>query len=179
MCRQHTREYNRAWAKKNPEKNRAKGARFRKANPVGYRKLATRTYLRSKYGLSENDYALLFAQQLGRCAICATELVNGLDPFRPVKGHAPNEVARVDHCHETGRIRGLLCFSCNVGLGKFRDNETLLLKAARYLRENATVLSLSRPQHVTLQGETEPLSRDLVLSTSRGRRQQQLNSFLN
>jgi hypothetical protein len=42
----------------------------------------------------------------------------------------------IDHCHKTGKIRGLLCKNCNQGLGQFKDNIDLLLSAAKYLYEN-------------------------------------------
>jgi hypothetical protein len=60
--------------------------------------------------------------QEGRCAICKSPLSEGQ------KGHA------VDHCHTTGTVRGLLCPSCNLGLGKFRDDPQLLSEAVRYLQ---------------------------------------------
>lgn len=61
--------------------------------------------------------------QDGLCAICKTPLV-GLDPR---KTHA-------DHCHVTGRARGILCHSCNIGLGMFSDNPTRLQAAIDYLK---------------------------------------------
>lgn len=138
-CRKHTREYSREWAKKNPERNRIKGLRFRKNNPEASRAIAVRTSLKQKYGLSEIEYAGLFKKQHGKCAICSLPLVSQLDKTRVIskgQGHAPNNFARVDHCHATGQVRGLLCFSCNVGLGKFQDDEKLFLKAVGYLRKH-------------------------------------------
>ena len=59
------------------------------------------TNLKQKYGLSLEDYNKLFQKQRGRCALC----------FKPpILGYKP---LAVDHCHETGRIRGLLCNECN------------------------------------------------------------------
>ena len=46
--------------------------------------------------------------------------------------------SHLDHCHETGATRGILCPSCNQGLGKFREDAALLEAAARYLREGVT-----------------------------------------
>lgn len=58
----------------------------------------------------------MLAEQLGVCAICK---------------EAPAE--HVDHDHETGRVRGLLCFNCNGALGQFRDRTDLMLQAVAYL----------------------------------------------
>lgn len=136
-CREHTRAQNRRWAKENPEKNRIKGTRFRENNPVASRRISFRSNLKRFYGLTENEYSGMFDAQNGKCAVCELHLVSQLDETRinsKGQGHAPNNFARVDHCHTTGEIRGLLCFSCNVGLGKFKDDEELLLRAVRYLR---------------------------------------------
>jgi hypothetical protein len=69
----------------------------------------------------EELYARLYKQQRGRCAIC---------------GRAQKEEGKrlaLDHDHQTGKIRGLLCRLCNTGLGSFQDSESRLLKAKRYL----------------------------------------------
>jgi Recombination endonuclease VII len=76
--------------------------------------------LRSRYGISSEEYNKIFKQQGGVCIIC------GLPPRK--------RSLHVDHNHETGEIRGLLCHLCNVGLGHFRDNPDLLERAANYLR---------------------------------------------
>ena len=84
--------------------------------------------LKAKYGLSKADYLSLLEQQDNKCAICGESET------------APNtwkkEQARrlaVDHCHKTGIIRGLLCYRCNVTLGKAEDNPDLLRSMANYL----------------------------------------------
>ncbi len=75
-----------------------------------------------RYGLSASDYDALLAAQEGCCAICHrhAELLG-----RPLA---------VDHDHETGRVRGLLCDDCNLGLGKFADRIALLEDAVAYLQ---------------------------------------------
>lgn len=82
---------------------------------------------RYKYGLTDEQYDALLAAQNGACAICGTTEWNG------GKAKSPH----VDHCHETGRVRGLLCGGCNNGLGNFGDDPARLRAAADYL-ERAT-----------------------------------------
>lgn len=68
------------------------------------------------YGISKETYLSMFLEQNDKCAIC-------LDKTK----------LNVDHCHKTKKVRGLLCFNCNIALGKFKDNPELLLDAAQYL----------------------------------------------
>lgn len=80
----------------------------------------TRYFLMRKYSMTPGGYAELLFEQQGLCAIC--------------RG-APkaNGVLYVDHCHDTGKVRGLLCNTCNAGLGQFRDSQDLLARALEYL----------------------------------------------
>lgn len=81
-------------------------------------------HLRRKYGVSIDDYDRMVEAQGGTCAICGTT--------------APDEAGlrwNVDHDHETGAVRGLLCRNCNVGLGKFGDDIELLRRAIAYLED--------------------------------------------
>jgi len=76
-------------------------------------------YRLKKYGLTVKDYTKMFRQQGKGCAICG----------KPPKKRR----LAVDHSHKTGKVRGLLCYHCNRGLGWFYDNEEYLTKAAAYI----------------------------------------------
>ena len=91
---------------------------------------ARRSSLKNAYGISLEDYARLLVRQGGVCAICLK---------------APAERLCVDHCHATGKVRGLLCRTCNVGLGCYRDDPSLVTAAAAYLRKAKTAQRRSRP----------------------------------
>ena len=88
-----------------------------------------RSKLKRKYGISLDDYDLLLKKQNGCCAICKTNKPNG-------KSGQFGPVFHVDHCHVNGNIRGLLCHSCNVALGCFKDNIETILMAVKYLEGN-------------------------------------------
>lgn len=82
-----------------------------------------RTHLRA-YGLTLDDYTAMLTAQGGRCAICGA-----------ASSDATKRRLAVDHCHGTGRVRGLLCGKCNIGIGQFNHDPDLLTKAIEYLRE--------------------------------------------
>ena len=80
--------------------------------------------LRRLYDLTLVEYDAILSTQGGGCAIC---------------GAAPKQNRRlaVDHDHDTGRVRGLLCDACNPGLGRFRDSPDLLRRAIAYIEREA------------------------------------------
>jgi hypothetical protein len=80
--------------------------------------------LKRRYGITSQDYVELLNKQNNCCAICFTTACHTGRNFS------------VDHDHKTGKVRGLLCAHCNVGLGNFKDQTTLLQKAIEYLKEN-------------------------------------------
>ncbi|MFF2851711.1 endonuclease VII domain-containing protein [Streptomyces sp. NPDC058001] len=86
------------------------------------------SYFRRKYGLTPAELDHMIAEQRGICCIC-------LD--------AP--AAHVDHCHETGSVRGVLCFSCNAALGHLKDRPDAIRRAAAYLEGNAWKPTLVAP----------------------------------
>jgi hypothetical protein len=73
--------------------------------------------------LTVEEFDALLASQDGKCAICRTDKWPG-------NGNRPH----VDHCHATGKVRGILCTSCNNGLGRFKDRVDLLEAAIAYLK---------------------------------------------
>lgn len=75
-----------------------------------------------KYGLTEAGFAQLLKHCNGKCQICS-------EP--PTKGRWPQ--LHIDHDHSSGRVRGLLCSNCNVGIGMLRDDPERLRRAAEYL----------------------------------------------
>lgn len=89
-----------------------------KANPA----LQINSDLKKYYGITIWDWMRMMIEQENKCKICG-------DPLRLGKGNMA-----VDHCHETGRVRGLLCYPCNQGLGGFRDRPELMLAAIEYLK---------------------------------------------
>jgi len=80
-----------------------------------------RETLARKYGITPHGWDALFTRQKWGCAICGAE-----EPGRNRNWHT-------DHSHHTGLVRGILCAGCNVGLGHFRDDPTLLMAAASYV----------------------------------------------
>lgn len=109
----HKEQYAKAhkeWREKNPQW---------KPNPRG--RNAT---LKCRYNISESDYNDMFIEQGGRCAIC------GKHQSKCYK------TLHVDHCHETDKVRGLLCGKCNRGLGMFSDSISLFHNVIKYLEMN-------------------------------------------
>ena len=76
------------------------------------------------YKITIEKYEVLLAEQNNGCAICTA----------PTGSNGKR--LSVDHNHQTGEVRGLLCDDCNIGLGKFKDNSSLLANAINYLKDN-------------------------------------------
>ena len=113
-----------AWYKANSEVERLKKRTWRQNNPDKVKNQERRDNLKS-YGLSIEDWNVLFSKQNGVCAICnqpETVLLRG-----KIKRLA------VDHCHMTGKVRALLCAKCNKAIGLMKDQPELLRQAAEYL----------------------------------------------
>jgi Recombination endonuclease VII len=113
----------RAWRRANSERYRQTQARYRKLRVSQQR--ADR--LRRAFGLTVEAYESLLVVQDGGCAIC---------------GREPTRIAlHVDHDHESGAIRGLLCVGCNNALGQFKDSTELLSRAIAYLHGDLLTFS--------------------------------------
>lgn len=84
-----------------------------------------RAHLKRKFNLTLEEYNILLKKQDFKCAIC-----------KQSETSSRNEVLSVDHCHITNKIRGLLCTSCNRGIGLLRDNIINLQNAILYLKKH-------------------------------------------
>lgn len=100
------------------------------ANPKAWDRHQRRYYLLNKYGITLEEADTLLARQGGACAICG-RAENDSRGFR----------LHIDHCHTTGRVRGILCGSCNRGIGGLGDNPELVGRALDYLLRSQEVAS--------------------------------------
>lgn len=105
----HRREYNKERYAKNPRKILDYAKRWRLNNP-GKNIIYQR---KSKYGLTEEQQKKILMKLCGLCE--------------------KQKITDIDHCHKTGRVRGGLCRSCNLGLGYFKEDKKLLRKAIKWL----------------------------------------------
>lgn len=78
-------------------------------------------WLKENFNMTVDDYMVIYEKQNGQCAICKSDQNGSRKNFC------------VDHDHETGKVRGLLCHNCNVSVGLMKDSPSLLRKAAEYL----------------------------------------------
>ena len=104
-------------------------AEQRRLNPIKTHLYDRKSRLKRVYGLSLEEYERMHAEQNGLCAICGSS-----DAKRPK--HRVRGYLCVDHCHKTGKVRGLLCWKCNAAMGNLEDDIALLEKAAAYLRHH-------------------------------------------
>jgi hypothetical protein len=110
QCRDCQADYRREHYLRNIEKYISKANKWNKAHP-SYK-------IANRYGMTGAEYLFLFSQQNGICKIC---------------GKKDDKPLHVDHDHLTGKVRGLLCRSCNLGIGHFKDDPSLLKNASEYL----------------------------------------------
>lgn len=106
------------WLKNNPEKYKE----YQKASRLNRKPKARDYYLRRRFGITLETFEQMSAEQNHTCKICGQKELTYKN-------------LNVDHCHETGKIRGLLCTSCNTALGLLKDNLQNLQNAIRYLTD--------------------------------------------
>ncbi len=128
-CKECQRDSNKSYRDRNPEKLKVYEQRRLRDPEVVYRyKLTTRL---RRYNLSREDYEKAVQDQKGCCKICMKFVPENKGILG--KGHVRGSL-HIDHCHESGEVRGLLCRDCNIGLGCFGDSMESLYSAIRYLR---------------------------------------------
>ena len=116
--------YMREYARKNKDRINERRRELRKKNPEKYREHGRRRYWKDplknklyKFNINKEQYNQMFTSQDGKCAICNNEM----------------KVINIDHCHETNIVRGLLCTSCNTGIGKLKEDINIMKSAINYL----------------------------------------------
>lgn len=146
------REYMRQWRAANADKIKAYKKNWKAENAVSqaeYQKAYMADYqvkpdvqyktwernLRRNYRMTPDDFNKLWKAQDGKCAICQVDM-------QP-RGRK-SDAAAVDHNHATGEVRGLLCRSCNHGIGNLKDNPEVLMAAAEYLIERGHYSGMKR-----------------------------------
>ena len=85
--------------------------------------------LHKKYAITGPIRDALLVEQGNACKICKNPI------HVKTHGHTAADAAVVDHCHSTGKVRGILCGKCNIGLGHFRDNVETMEMAIKYIQE--------------------------------------------
>lgn len=116
--KERKRASDRKWREANRERERRRAREWRKANP----KKHAANQRKHKYGITQEQHDALLEAQDFRCAMCLSDVPKGRGSWH------------VDHCHATGRVRGLLCQPCNMALGLLNDNPDTLLRAVAYLK---------------------------------------------
>lgn len=91
---------------------------YRKTVRYRTKDYARKSLLKRKYGIDQEVFEKMLADQDNKCLICSTEFI---------------KTPALDHDHKTGRLRGVLCHKCNSGIGFFKDDPVLIQKAIDYL----------------------------------------------
>lgn len=99
---------------------------WRRANPAEARRRMREQWLRAEYGIGVAEVEAILVAQGGGCAVCGFSDRSN-----------PKMFPHVDHCHQTGKVRGVVCNNCNVGMGHFRDDPALIRAAMAYLSPHA------------------------------------------
>lgn len=146
--KKRNREANNRWKKswraagkeKRPslKEQREYNAGYRRRNPRALKN----AQLKYAYGITIDQFESMLSAQGNKCAVCTKEFSETLSPY-------------VDHSHENGNVRSLLCLHCNTGLGNFRDDRSLLKAAIDYL-ENHNVGKERNSSSVKTQGGNAP-----------------------
>lgn len=150
--REEVNAYKREVYRRDPEKVLAQNRSWKERNP-GYMDFYNRhpkrreDRLRRTHGITLEQYTEMWERQDGKCPICLRELPREFlsrDDWKsvPVRPH-------VDHCHVTDVIRGLLCSTCNQGIGLLREDPEMFARAVTYLSGQYPTITPDRPVKVS------------------------------
>jgi len=117
-----------AYYEANKEKRKAYDKAYYEANKEKKKAYDKSYHLKYKYNMTLKEKNLMLKKQNTKCKICNIK-------FRRTFKATPC----IDHCHTTNKVRGILCTSCNIGLGHFKDSTEILTNAINYLKETETL----------------------------------------
>ena len=123
--KERERERRRTYTKANRESETKKARAWFRANPEKTAAYDRKKHLKRTYRISVEDHAALFLRQGSKCGVCQSDSPNSKHGWS------------TDHCHKTGKVRGILCHHCNVALGHAKDDPATLRKLADYLESHA------------------------------------------
>ena len=106
-----------------PTKQAMNSKKWLKNNPEKAKEMRRRQKLKAHFGITPEEYTRIFQLQNGRCAICGRHQID------------LNKTLSVDHCHETGKVRGLLCMQCNLKLGHYEKSKHLISAFNTYIQK--------------------------------------------
>lgn len=109
------------WRLDNPDRAKENRRKYYEAHKQKEMEYSTKLNRLRRTGVTDEQYQLKLLEQEGVCAICKEVCTKAL---------------AADHCHVTGKFRGLLCNNCNRGIGHLKDSPELLENAIRYLRKD-------------------------------------------
>lgn len=115
-----TKEKSRLYYEKNKKKKLEVNERWRQRNLEKDKQAKFKYHLKNFFNISIEEYNQMITKQNGVCKLCKLPCPTGRN-------------LAVDHCHKTGKVRGLLCVNCNKGIGLLKDDPYLLRSAASYL----------------------------------------------
>jgi len=100
--------------------------KYRERDKGLYDRVEWPSKIRRAYGIEPENYYRMLEDQGGGCAICKSK----------VPGYNKKRRFAIDHCHTTGKVRGVLCHPCNKALGSFKDDPEIMLEAVAYIKKS-------------------------------------------
>ncbi len=122
-CKDCMKARSTAWEKANPERRRLSKQRFQSTPEARMKRKAH--HLKKSYGLDRISFENMLSNQGFLCLLCSQVL-----------SKYPDSTTHIDHDHITGRVRGILCRSCNQGIGFLKHDPGILIKAIEYLKDS-------------------------------------------
>lgn len=115
------------------ERTKKNISKLRLKDPDAWRLRMRKWRLKQIHGITLDQFVALFESQNGKCGVCDRGLEMSVSYLA---GENRDRIACLDHDHATGRVRGILCNSCNRAIGMLKEDIDILLRAASYLKEH-------------------------------------------